>query len=162
VARKKTFQFFASIEQLDIGLVQHCIVVPPEILDQLQSKGRIRVKGQMNEVAFALAIQSKKNGVRYFAVSRDLKKKINAATGEKIRIQFQLADLEELDMPEEMSVLLEQDEEAMALWNTFTTGAKRGLLHYIGSGKSVETRIKRSIEVMNKAKMGMLHMQKKS
>lgn len=159
---KKTYKFFAAIETLDIGLVQHCIIVPPEILDQLNSKGRIRVKGTMNAVPFSLAIQSKKNGIRYFSVSRDLKKKINVAGGEKIRVQFCLADLEALDMPEEMGILLEQDEEAMTIWNTFTTGAKRGLLHYISSGKSVETRIKRSIEIMNKAKTGMLHMQKKT
>jgi uncharacterized protein YdeI (YjbR/CyaY-like superfamily) len=162
VAEKKTFRFFACIEPLDIGLVQHCIVVPPEILDQLKRRGRIRIKGKMNKVPIALAIQSKKNGVRYLSVSRDLKKKINVASDEKIQVQFQLADLEELDMPEEMSALLEQDEEAMTLWNTFTTGAKRGLLHYISSGKSVETRIKRSIEIMNKGKMGLLQMQKKS
>lgn len=115
----------------------------------------------MNEASFALAIQSQKNGVRYFSVSRDLKKKIKANIGEKIQVQFQLTDLDEIDVPEELTVLLEQDEEALAIWNTFTSGAKRGLVHYINTAKSTETRINRSIQIMNKAKAGLLYYQKK-
>jgi hypothetical protein len=157
----KTYRFTAKIEPLDIGLVQSCIVVPPEILDQLPAKGRIRVKGLMNQCPFSLAIQSMKNGVKYFSVSRDLKKKIGTGINESIIIQFHLVDLEELDIPEEMMELLAQDEEAKAIWDKFTTGAKRGLLHYISSGKSVDTRIKRSIDIVNRAKLGLLHMQKK-
>ena len=157
----KQFQFSTKLEPLEIGITQTCVIVPPEILDHLPAKGRVRVKGTMNNISFALAIQSMKNGLKYLAVSRELKKKVGANLGETVQVKFHMVDLEELDIPEEMFELLNQDEEAKFVWDKFTTGAKRGLLHYISSAKSVETRIKRSIEIMNKAKLGLLNQQKK-
>lgn len=158
----KNFQFKAKPEPIQIGLVQNCIVVPPEIMDQLPKKGRIRVKGTMQGIPFALAIQSMKNGVRYFSVNRELFKKISSLSDGEISIKFHPVDPDELDIPEELNELLLQDEHAAEIWNNFTTGKKRGLIHYLDSAKSIETKVNRAVKIMNKAKAGLLYSQKKN
>jgi uncharacterized protein YdeI (YjbR/CyaY-like superfamily) len=65
-----------------------------------------------------------------------------------------------LEIPEELLVCLEQDEEANKLFSDFTKGLQRSLVHYVSSAKSIDTRIKRSLELLTKIKSRSLSVQK--
>lgn len=63
-------------------------------------------------------------------------------------------------LPEELEEVLDQDEWGGSLFNGLLPGHKRGLIYYVRSAKSVDTRIKRALEMIDKLKTGKLHVQK--
>lgn len=135
------------------------LFLPEEIVEALP-KGRLRTKGTMNGAPFSLAPQYKKDGSRFFSVSASLRRAAKIKVGDLVDVTFKLVDASVVDMPEELEAVLEQDEKAMKVWNTFTLGLQRGLIHYITSVKNVDSRIKRVLDIVERAKLGMLHAQK--
>ncbi len=160
MTRKKIYTFEAKLSRVYGALLQNIIIVPDEVVDLLPVKGRIRTEGTINKVKFALAIQHKKDGSRYLAVSAGLKKAAKIGSGDPVKVSFWLVDPDKVHVPEELMAVFEQDSEAMKLWNTFTPGVQRGLSHYVNSVKNVDSRIKRGLEIVEKAKFRQLNFQK--
>ena len=123
-------------------------------------KGRVRTKGTINKTPFALAIQHKKDGSRFFMVSAQLRREAKIGSGDAVKVRFWIVDPDEVDVPEELQAVLDQDREAMKTWKSFTPAWQRGLAHYVNAVKNIDSRIKRAIEIMEKAKYGQLHAQK--
>lgn len=156
----KKYTFETRLKSVHEALVRSILVVPDEIIGSLP-KGRIRTKGTLNnKTPFALAIQYKKDGTRYLTVSAQLRREAKIGSGDPVKVTFWLVDKDAVDVPEELQAVLDQDEDAMNLWNTFTAAIQRGLCHYVNSVKSVDSRIKRALEIMEKAKTRQLHFQK--
>ena len=57
--------------------------------------------------------------------------------------------------------VLSQDDAGKEAWDKLTTGYQRSLIHYITSVKNVDSRIKRALDLINRAKAGALHGQQK-
>lgn len=158
-AKKYTFE--TRLKTVQGAFVHTILVVPDDIIESLPVKGRVRTKGLLNnKTPFALAIQFKKDGSRYFMVSAQLRREAKIGSGDPVKVTFWLVDADEVDVPEELQAVLDQDDEAMELWNTFTSAIKRGLSHYVNSVKNVDSRIKRALEIVEKAKTRQLHFQK--
>jgi predicted DNA-binding antitoxin AbrB/MazE fold protein len=153
---EKEFAFIGKVERIDVIFKSFCIDVPETILAKLP-KGKYRTEGTMNGIPFNLAIQTQKPARKYLTVSQNLLKKIKRKEGEPVEIKFHLVSSEKLDIPEEFLAVLEGDELAEKMFNEFTTGKKRGLIHYISSAKSIDTRIKRSFEMAHKIKTRTLY-----
>jgi uncharacterized protein YdeI (YjbR/CyaY-like superfamily) len=130
--------------------------LPEEIIEQLP-KGRVRVKGTFNGAPFSLAVQHLKDGKYYFSVSAPLRKAARIKPGEKGEVTFKIVDPDKIEIPEELEAVLAQDDLAMKAWKKLTTGYQRSLIHYVTSVKNVDSRIKRSLQLMEKAKAGLLH-----
>ena len=160
MTKVKTYSFETRLKTVHGSFTHTIIVVPDKIMASLPVKGRIRTKGTMNKTPFALAIQYKKDGSRYFMVSAQLRRQAKLGSGDPVKVKFWLVDPDVVDLPEELQAVLEQDTEALKKWNTFTKGLQRGLTHYVNSVKNVDSRIKRALEIMEKAKYGQLHAQK--
>ena len=154
------FSFIGSIEEYEGIFRLYAIFLPATILSKLPQKGRYRTKGTMNGIPFNLAVLSAKEKGKYFMISSLFKKQLNANIGEPIPIEFTLASYTDLEIPEELLSALEQDEEANDLFKAFTIGIQRSLVHYVSSAKSIETRIKRSLELLHKIKTKQLSIQK--
>ncbi len=155
-----TFRFETRLSEIDAVFLKTAIFVPAEVVSRLP-KGRIRVQGSCNGAPFSLAVQNRADGSRYFSVSASLRKAARVQVGEKVTVTFQLVDTDKLEIPEEFEAVLSQDEEARKAWDKFTRGYQRSLIHYVTSVKNVDSRIKRSVDLLNRAKMGLLHGQKK-
>lgn len=137
------------------------IFLPEEIVEALPS-GRLRAKGTINGVPFALAPQYKKDGRRFFSVNASLRRSAGIKEGDQVNVVFKLVDPGIVELPEELEVVLAQDDKAMEVWNSFTKGLQRSLVHYITSVKNVDSRIKRSLQMMEKAKLGLLQSQQRN
>src|SRR5690606_40694565 len=148
---KKTFQFRTKLSPASRVFLNTVVFLPDDIVRALP-KGRIRAKGTMNGAPFDLAPQYKKDGSRFFTVSAALRKAAGIKAGDAVEVKFQLTDPESLVLPEELQAVLDQDPDGRAVWDTFTTGLQRSLMHYVTSAKTVDTRIKRSLELIEKAK----------
>lgn len=157
--RKTSFRFITTLSTIKAAFVNTAIFLPEEIIEQLP-KGRVRVKGTFSGALFSLAVQHLKDGARYFAVSAPLRKAAGIKPGDKVEVTFKLVDPDKIDIPEELKAVLAQDDLAMKAWKKLSTGYQRSLIHYVTSVKNVDSRIKRSLQLMERAKAGLLHGQK--
>lgn len=160
MAKEKIYTFETRLKTIHRSFTHTIIVVPDTIIDALPVKGRVRTKGTINKTPFALAIQHKKDGTRYLMVSAQLRKEAKIGSGDPLKVTFWIVDPDVVDIPEELLAVLEQDEIAMKVWEGFTPGLQRGLAHYVNTVKNIDSRIKRALEIMEKAKFGQLHAQK--
>lgn len=158
--QKTQFTFRTVLAEIDGLLVKTVVFLPDDVIRKLPG-GRVRVKGTLNGADFALAAQNRKDGSRYFSVSASLRKAGKMKIGSPVDVAFRIIDPDELEVPEELDAVLRQDGDASAAWEKLTTGYRRSLIHYVTSVKNVDSRIKRSIELLEKAKRGLLHGQKK-
>jgi hypothetical protein len=154
-------QFESSLQPLDLIYTQFGIPVPEDILAQLPGRGTLRLEGTINGVPFNLAPRKAGDGRKMLTIGKDLRKKLGIAEGDKVKVFCCIADPNVLDVPEEFSAAIELDPDAAGVWQGFTTGVKRSLLHYVSSARQSETRIKRSLELCTKMKNGELNIQKK-
>lgn len=156
-----TFSFITRLELLEKE-AHTGLYLPEEILAVLP-KGRLRAQGLLNGVTpFNLAVQSERSGAKFFMVGGPLRREAKIKQGDEVRVQFSWIDTEHLEIPEEFQAALEQDDEARAIFETFTTGKKRGLMNYITSVKNVDSRIKRSLELLYKIKTRQLYSDRNS
>lgn len=158
--KEKVYTFETRLKRVHDRHVNNIIVVPDKIIKSLPVEGRIRTKGTFNKTPFALAIQFKKDGSRYFSVSAGLKRAAKLGSGDPVKVRFWIVDPDKVDVPEELQAVLDQDKDAMKTWKSFTPGLQRGLAHYVNTVKNIDSRIKRAIEIMEKAKHRQLHAQK--
>lgn len=158
---KKSFEFKGRLSGIDGVFLKTAIYLPQHVVEKLPA-GRVRVKGLCNNAPFALAVLHLKDGARYFAVSAALRKAAGVRVGDPVKVSFTIVDPDKLELPEELEAVLAQDEEARTAWDKLTTGYQRSLVHYITSVKNVDSRIKRALDLVNRAKTGQLHGQQKT
>ncbi len=84
----KVFSFSTRLETFHRSFTHTAIIIPAEILEQLPSKGRIRTKGTFNKTPFALAIQHRKDGARFFMVSAQLRREAKIQSGDPGKVEF--------------------------------------------------------------------------
>ncbi len=132
------------------------IFLPEEVAQWFLSNKIVRVEGKFNEIPFRLAIQSDGNGGRFLMINKTILKKLNAVAGTIINLNITPdKEPDRLDEPEELLEVLAQIPEAQNFYNSLTTGARRSVVIYIAQGKTVETRIKRSLQLAEKMAMGI-------
>lgn len=153
----ETYRFAARITKIEATFMNNILIIPQDIIESINAKGRVRVEGTMNGAPFALAIQNLKTGEKYFSVSNSLRKAAKIQLSVPVEVSFHLVDPDKLDIPEELTAVLEEDPEGKAAFEELTTGYKRSLIHYITSVKNVDSRIKRALELVHKAKTGTLY-----
>ena len=156
---KLSFRFQTSLAPVRAAFIKTAIFLPPDIVRQLP-KGRVRVEGTFNRAPFALAVLHLKDGSRFFSVSASLRKAAGIKLGDPVAVSFKIVDPDKLDIPEELEAILSEDDQARKAWNKLTRGYQRGLIHYVTSVKNVDSRIRRALDLMNRAKAGLLHGQK--
>lgn len=153
MAKKQSFSFETRLAEYKNMLVSAVVEIPMDVVKELPT-GRVRVEGKLNNVPFNLAIQSKKDGLKYLSVSQAMRRSAGVKPGDPVKVRFTLVDADKLDLPEEMQAVLEQDSEGAKKWNKLTVGLQRSLVHYINSSKNVDVRIERALFLINKVKSG--------
>ena len=97
----------------------------------------------------------------YITVGKATKKKIFAEAGDTLILDIQRDESEyQAEVPEELAVVLETDEEAMLFFKQLTPGKKRSIIHYISTAKQSDTRISRALKIVDYIKMGITDLRK--
>ncbi|HEY1024442.1 MAG TPA: YdeI/OmpD-associated family protein [Sphingobacteriaceae bacterium] len=152
--------FTAHLTPLDGPMVHHAIPVPEEVAAQFrQPKGAVRILCSVEgQEEFPCALNPRGEGYVIIASKALIRKhKLHMDVPFHVSIRKDLND--GLLMPEELVEVLDQDEWAAGLFEKLLPGHKRGLFYYIRSAKTIDTRIKRSFEIVEKLKTGTLHVQ---
>lgn len=160
--KDKIYKFVGRLEALGAVSTNYGIIVPFELYEKLPSAKRYRVKGFINKTPFSLAINSLKGGVKYFAVGIPLRKACKIRLGEEVEVSFHLVDPNIVDIPEELKEVLAQDEHGNREWQALKPGMQRSLAYYVNGVKNIDSRIRRSFELIEKLKNKQLFSQKKS
>lgn len=104
------------------------------------------------------AIQLRKDGYAFIMLNQQVLKAWQYLPGDAVTVDIREDDSEfGMAFPEEFQVTLDQDPEAKAAFLERSPGKQRGVLHYIDSGKSEATRIKRALEMADRLKNKALH-----
>jgi hypothetical protein len=157
--KETSYKFTGRLDALGAVSTNYGIIVPEQILASLPYAKRYRVKGFINKTPFSLAINSLKGGFKYFAVGSPLRKACKIRQGEEVEVMFHLVDPTIVELPEELIEVLAQDEEGNKIWQTFKPGMQRSLAYYVNSVKNTDSRIKRALELLHKAKTNTLFSQ---
>jgi hypothetical protein len=148
----KTHAFTARIDRQTGGMGLCFIEVPQEIAEDLFDRFPGRALITIHNADFHGGVLKRKDGYYLVQLGRSTLKKVKAIYGETVEVKMSADDSEYgYEMPEEMQVLLDQDDEGRRVWEATTPGMKRSLLHYVNSAKSTDVRIKRAILILQRA-----------
>lgn len=150
----KPVTFHVVLESLDEKMVHHLIAVPDEIAENFvigKSASRIfcSVKG-CPEFPCAL---NPRHGRYVIIASKQLIKKNKLLLDVPFEISIRHDPENGLGRPEELDAVLDQDELAFEAYARLNDGHKRGYIYYINQSKSIDSRIKRALEIVEKIKV---------
>lgn len=149
--------FLAHLEHVDGPMVHHTIIIPDEVAEQFViGKGSVRISCKIGDKPEFPCALIPRHGRHVVIASLKLIKESNLVLGSTFQMTIRTDPGNGLDLPEEFSEVLAQDEFAYQAFLALKDGGKRGYLYYIRQAKSIETRIKRSFEIAEKLKSGKL------
>ena len=142
------------LESLNEKMVHHLIVVPNQIAENfVNGKGAPRlmcsVKGNPE---FPCALNPR-HGRYVIIASKQLIKKNKLLADVPFEISIRHDPENGLRQPEELEAVLDQDEIAYQAFVGLNDGYKRGYIYYVNQAKSVDSRIKRALEIAAKIKV---------
>jgi hypothetical protein len=138
--------------------------VAPEVAEQLLEEGENKkrlVIAFPNGTKFHRALQRSKDGVCFIRFGKSTLRDAKVEPGMQVDVTL-TEDTSEFGMPfpEELQEVLAQDEEGNQKFLALKPGLRRSLLYHISSAKTIDTRIKRSLDIVHKLKTNSLHSQK--
>jgi len=149
-----TFTLTSPLEKTTNGY--HFIVIPEDIAQQVITKESKRVKCVLNDetvmhcqLNFSPALGYKIN------ISKRQFKTLGLVAGSEVQVQIAHDDSTyQAPMPEELQEVLDTDPEGFQRFEALSPGKQRSIIFRVAAGKSIDTRINRSLKVMEKLKMG--------
>lgn len=156
--RAKVLSFTAKVVRLDSGMRYHAVPVPDDVAEKLKAVGSRRVVATIGEHTFRRGLMNHAEGDSYIVLGGDILKTCGLREGSSVALTLAPdPEPDALDMPECFALVLEQDHEARARWETFPIGRRRSLLHYITSAKTEATQIKRAWDLAEKIRTRTLY-----
>jgi len=128
--KKQSITFQATLSNFDASNLWHYhIKVPADIAAPYIDADR-RVKCQIAEFdSFACALMPDGKGDYFINLNKERRKQLGLQVGDTIEVTIEKDESKYgMPIPEEMEVLLEQDEEASQYFHTLTPGKQRSLL----------------------------------
>lgn len=150
--------FTALLTPVTGQFIQYFIVVPQETAYLFrEAAGAVRVLCSIEgKEEFPCALNPRGDDYVIMA-SKQLIRKHRLQDGVPFRVSIRKDKDDGLLLPEELREVLEQDDWAGQLFEALLPGRKRSLLYYIRSAKSIDTKIKRSLEIVEKLKTDRLY-----
>jgi hypothetical protein len=138
--------------------------VDPAIADQLLPEGKNKhriIVSFPNGKHFHRALQCSKDGFCHIIFGKSTMKDAGVEFGESVLVKLK-EDTSEFGMPfpEEFQEVLNQEPESNTKFLALNPGMRRSLLYHINSAKTVETRIKRALDIAYKLKTDTLYSQR--
>ena len=148
------FAFEAPIERFGVGYTKviwyKVLMVPDGLRDQLplSQYPRLRIEGEIAEVAVANALMPTGDGRHYVIVSPKVLSDSGAGVGDVVEMRFRIADQDHVDTPPELDTKIQATPGAAAEWNALTPGKKRMLAQHVATAKTAATRARRMNEAL--------------
>jgi hypothetical protein len=153
-------KYLATIARSEVS-GYHYVPLPPAIVAVLKEEKHRRlllhIGGVVHRRALISFLEIDGHGI---ITGKDVLAAHGLSIGDTVSIGVEVdPNPDDLGLPEELEVWLEQDEKAAKIWSNFTPGRQRSMCYYVTSAKRAETRFKRAEELINKMKTGTLYSQ---
>lgn len=152
MAKKSSITFTTFVHRNEKLMNVHYLEVPKNIMEKMEPKARLLCSVNEHK-AFQCGIVSLGQGKGYITVNNKRMKEFGIEFGERVSVKL-TPDKSEygLEMPEELSVLLEQDPEGMERFKKLPAGKQRYIIFYVAQVKSPQLRIDRSVKLITNLK----------
>lgn len=137
----------------------HALLIPESTATAFLDKGhkRVRIEACFEDrtMTFHAALH-KWQGNYLISFGKRYQKELGVFPNDYFTLQF-FEDTSKygVDMPEELEVVFQSDQEAFRIFESFTAGKKRGIIYGIAGYKNSQTRIDKSLLVCENLKRGI-------
>lgn len=145
--------FSGTLGKFDFNHWHFHIPVPDEIAQQMMDENHRRVLIWIKDTGpYHMALMKAKE-CWYVLVNQDLRKKLELDEERSFSVKIE-RDHSEFghEVPEELQVLLDQDEEGNAHFRALTPGKQRSLIYLVTTVKNSESRMKKSLAILHHLK----------
>lgn len=148
-------QFDAVLENFNSNLWGHHLVVLTDVIKPLNLDKQKRVLCYLNnQMIVHSGLMPTGTGDYYILINKTIRTKLKIKEGSIVSVKLEKDESEfGMEMPEELSALLEQDELGNTFFQALTPGKKRTLIHIVLSKKQTDTRIKFALKIMEHLKL---------
>lgn len=120
------------------------LVLPAATSARLPSRGMVSVEGRFADQPFQATLSPDGQGGHWLRVEPALREAAGVAVGDTVALAFApMAEEPEPAVPSDLAAALKAHPAARATWDDITAVARRDWIHWIGSGKRADTRVKR-------------------
>jgi uncharacterized protein YdeI (YjbR/CyaY-like superfamily) len=111
--------------------------------------GRLPVKGEVNGFAFRTSLFPRKNGKHFLLMNKRMQKEANATSlGDKVEVWIELdEETRTVGIPVLLKKEIEEDEELLAYYKSFSYSMRKYFADHITSAKSKQIQKKRAEEL---------------
>lgn len=137
-----------KLSKFDFNHWQHHIPIPDDIAEKLIDKNHRRVLVWVQDTGPYHMALFKAKICWYVLINQQIRSKLHLEVDQLISIKIE-RDHSEFghDVPEEFTVMLDQDSEAEKYFKLLTTGKQRSLIYLVGKVKNPESRIKKALAI---------------
>lgn len=143
-------EFTAIVEDFNAQLWRHHLIVPTEIATQfIEGDNRRVICTIMHDHQMNCALMATKE-YWFILINKSIRSKYGINTGDKIAVQLEKDRSEYgMEMPEEMLVVMDQDESGTQYFKSLTMGKQRSLLYIVNKVKNSDSRINKALAIMD-------------
>lgn len=147
-------EFSGELGKFDFDHWHYHIPVPEEIAYQMMDGNHRRVLVWIKSEGPHHVALMKSKEYWYILVNQELRKKYGLDESNPFQVQIQ-RDHSEFghEVPEELQVLLDQDEEGNGHFRSLTPGKQRSLIYIVTTVKNPESRMKKSLAILHHLKL---------
>lgn len=147
-----TFKSFVS--NFNSKLWGHHIIVPQSITEHFIDGDNRRVIVKINGSAKLRSALMPINKVESFIlINKEVRTKLGLSQGDEVTIEIEKDHSEfGMDVPEELSVLLDQEPEANNFFEELTPGKQRSLIYIVSKVKNTNSRLNKALAIVHHLK----------
>lgn len=147
-----TFKFKAQIDTVH-KLMLTVALVPEKIVEKVGGLGTRLLCSINGFPEFHCGLVAYGDGFGYITINKKRLKEFGVALGETVSMELRHDHSKYgMPMPEELEVLLEQDQEGAKFFEKLPDSKKRYIIHYVASVKSSQLKIDRAIMLISNLK----------
>ncbi len=146
--------FTSSLGNFNTTLWTFHIVVLEHLAKPFLDGNDRRVVCKLNDsIEFQCALMHKGDGHYFININKKIRDKLKLQLGSTVEVMLRKDESEYgLPMPEELSEVLQQDEDGNQYFHALTAGKQRTLLYIAGQPKTSDVRLKRAIVLVEHLK----------
>lgn len=145
--------FVAPLDKFNSDLWQYHIKVPLEIAEEFIAGNNRRVKCRFNDQEETSAALMPSKAGWYILLNKQIRNKLGIVLGEEVSVSMEKDDSKYgREMPEELAVLLEQDEEGKHFFDSLTMGKQRSLVYIVDKVKNTNSRLNKALAIVHHLK----------
>ncbi len=146
-----TYEFASTLEKIKSAVWNICLMVPLDVSEQVLKNKHTRFNAVINNnIKIPVALMPHGNGQYFININKEIRSQLGVAIGDELEVKLTPDESKYgMPLPPEFEELLNQDEEGSHFFHALTPGKQRNLIYIVSKYKNSDTRIKKSIVILN-------------